>query len=115
MNSRLEAPCERQPSRCAQGSIQPWTLACWASACFGHQHVGHHGGGRHAQADLFLLEQHGFFAGISAVSSCGLGKRCTGRDMAQELHIGRQAHDMGLRQRRVQPRQSLARGWRRAR
>jgi hypothetical protein len=59
------------------------------------------------QAHGFLVEQHGLLALDERGVELGLGKRIGAGHAAQELHVGRQAHDVGLRQRFIQPRQRL--------
>ena len=67
----------------------------------------HHGGHSGWQAHTFLLEQHGGFSLDQRGVEFGRGKRLAANDVAQKLHIGVQAHDVGLRQSRVEPGQCL--------
>ena len=68
----------------------------------GLQSVRHHGGHRGRQAHLVLLEQDSGFTRDEGRVELGRGKRIAAHHMAQKLHIGVQAHDVGLGQRRVQ-------------
>ena len=57
-----------------------------------------------------MLEQHGAFALDERGVELRMGKRIAAHDVTQKLHIGVQAHDLGLRERGVQARQRLLAG-----
>jgi hypothetical protein len=71
------------------------------------QRLGHGGGRRQRQAHALLLEQHGLFARDQRGVEVGFSERVGARHHAQELHVGRQADDVGLGQRFIQPGQRL--------
>ena len=71
------------------------------------QGLRHHGGSGHLQTHLLLLEQDRRFARNQRRIQLRLCERWACDHVAQKLHIGRQADDMGLRQRRVHARQRL--------
>ncbi len=96
----------------ARGAVRLPTIAAAervsALGCgFGLQGTGNHRRCSGLQTHRVLLEQHRAFA----LDECGIelrsGKRLTEHHMAQKLHIGVQADDVGLRQGRVQPCQGL--------
>ena len=60
------------------------------------------------QADFFLTKQMRRFTRNQRGVQLRIGKRRAGRYLAQKLHIGGQAHDMGLHQRGIQPGQCLS-------
>ena len=84
--------------------------ACLACSLLLAQGVGHQCRGRPWQAHIFLVEQRGGFAGNQRRVQTRLRKRFAGHHMAQKLHIGVQAHDVGCGQGCVQACQGLGPG-----
>ena len=79
------------------------------------QRLGHGCGSGQRKAHGFRWNSTACSRWMRAVSSLAWANESVQCHAAQELHVGRQAHDVGLRQGFIQPRQRLARACRHAR
>ena len=102
----------RAPAVLAGPGVQPHGLGGHLRLLgfFLQQGVGHSSGHRQVQSDFLLLEQHSFFARNQGGVQISLGERAALHHVAQKLHIGVEAHDVGCGQCGIQTGQCLLAG-----